>query len=250
VAINDKKFLFDLNIFDAPPKEEIVEDLPPPPPSFSEDELAAAKDMAFEQGRIEGQKEQRESREQFVAQNLAKIADSLSHLFAAEKIRENIFEKESLRLAIAALDILFPSLNARIGAEEVHKTIEKTLLDHRKTKEIVIRVPAGLKAEIESLIARIRAGEHEEVLWLVQEDPGLAAGDCALEWSDGGAVRDSLRCVADMRGALEALLGEKVEPAAYSGHNGDSEAGVSDVLSKENGESALTGRAAAEKEHE
>jgi flagellar assembly protein FliH len=226
----DKKFLFDVNIFDAPPKEEIVEDLPPPPPVYSEEELAVAKDMAFEQGRQQGQKEQVESREQYVAVTLDTIAQNFSKLFAAETIRESIFEKESLRLAIATLDVLYPSLETRIGVDEVHKIIEKTLVDHRKTKEITIRVSTGLKGEIETMITRIRREEHEEVLWRVLEDSALAAGECALEWSDGGAVRDSVRTARDIRKNLENLLGEPQERV--------SEIGQGDVSLEDNGESA------------
>ena len=227
---NDRKFFFDRNIFDAPPKEEIVEDLPPPPPTFSEDELAAAKDMAFEQGRQLGQKEQVESREQYVTITLDTIAQNFSKLFAAETIRESIFEKESLRLAVAALDLLYPSLRDKIGADEVRKVIEKTLIDHRKTKEITIRVSEGLKGEIETLISRIRSEEHEDVLWRVIEDPSLTAGDCMLEWSDGGAVRDSVRTARDIRKNLESLLGGPQEAI--------SEIGESDVSLEDKGESA------------
>ena len=79
----EKKFFFDVNIFDAPEKEEIPEDLPPPPPTFSEDELAAARDIAFEQGRQQGQREQREARETRVAELLEIITQNFSHLFAA-----------------------------------------------------------------------------------------------------------------------------------------------------------------------
>lgn len=228
----DKKFLFDVNVFDAPPKEEIDEDLPPPPPTFSEDELAAAKDVSFEKGRQQGQKEQIESREQFVAQTLAVIAENFSKLFAAETVRESIFEKEALKIAIATLDVLFPSLNEKIGHDEVLKVVEKTLSDHRKTKEISISVPEGLKGELETLITRIRANEHDEVLWRVSEDPKLSQGDCDLEWSDGGAVRDSIRAARQIRQNLVGLLGH---PVAILG---DSEEDRSDVLSKGNTESA------------
>lgn len=206
----ERKFLFDVNIFDAPPKEEIDENLPPPPPTFSEEELAAAKDIAFEQGRQQGQKEQTESREQHVAQLLGAIAENFSRLFAAETLRENIFEKEALKLAIASLDVLYPTLNEKLGHGEVHKIIEQTLTAHRKTKTIVINVPIGLKSEIEVLITRIRANEHEAVLWQVTEDPNLGFGDCTLEWSDGGAVRDSVRTARDIRRNIEALLGVSV----------------------------------------
>lgn len=226
----DKKFFFDMNIFDAPPKEEPPENLPPPPPVYSEEELAAAKDMSFEQGRQQGQKEQLESREQFVAVTLDTIAQNFSKLFAAETIREAIFEKESLRLAIAALDLLYPSLEGKIGADEVRKAIEQTLTAHRKTKEITIRISEGLKGEIEAMITRIRRDEHEEVLWRVLEDAALAPGECTLEWSDGGAVRDSARTARDIRKNLENLLGEPQERV--------SEIGQGDVSLEDNGESA------------
>ena len=210
----EKKFLFDVNIFDAPEVEEVVEDLPPPPPTFSEDELAAAKDIAFEQGRQQGQKEQIESREQHIAQTLSRIADHFSHLFAAETLRENVFEKEALKLSIAALDVLFPLLNERLGRNEVLRVVEKTLRDHRKTKEILIHVPAGTTREVESLIDRIRANETEEALWRVLEDPLLSPGDCRLEWADGGAVRDSVRAAWDLRRNMESLLGGAQEPVS------------------------------------
>lgn len=226
----DKKFFFDMNIFDAPPKEEIVENLPPPPPVYSEEELAAAKDMSFEQGRQQGQKEQLESREQFVAVSLDTVAQNFSKLFAAETIREAIFEKESLRLVLAALDLLYPSLEGKIGADEVRAVIEKTLTAHRKTKEITIRVSEGLKGEIETMITRIRRDEHEDVLWRVLENSALAPGECTLEWSDGGAVRDSVRTARDIRKNLENLLGGPQERV--------SEIGEGDVSLEDNGESA------------
>ena len=231
----EKKFYFDVNIFDAPPKEEIDENLPPPPPVFSEDELAAARDIAFEKGRQQGQKEQKESRETHVAQTLDIVAENFSRLFAAEMVRESIFEKESLKLAITMLDLIFPSLTEKLGHGEVYKVIEKTLSDHRKTKEIKICVPMGFKGEIETLITRIRTGEHEEVLWRVTEDPSLTAGDCTLEWSDGGAVRDSLRTARDIRRNIEALLGHTLPKTVDLS---DSDMANSDVLSKHKDESA------------
>lgn len=234
---NYKKFLFDKNIFDAPDKdEEVLPDLPPPPPVFSEEELAIAREMAFEQGRQKGAREERESREQFIATNLAAIADSFSHLFAAETLRENIFERESLRLSAQVLDLLFPLLNEKLGPEAAHRAIEKTLSDHRKTKEILIHTSTGTGTEIEALVKRLREGEHEEALWRVVEDPALSPGDCALEWSDGGAVRDSLRAARDIRRSIESLLDADIPPATQepggpAPAKGGSDTGQTDVLS-------------------
>lgn len=249
----EKKFLFDVNIFDAPVQEVVEENLPPPPPTFSEDELAASKDMAFEQGRQKGQREQVESREQYVATSLEKIAQNFSKLFAAETVRESIFEKESLRLVISSLDLLYPSLNAKIGQDEVKKVVEQTLIDHRKTKEIVIKVPEGMKGEIEALIARLRASEHDEVLWRVSEDPTLTDGDCSLEWGDGGAVRDSVKTARSIRRNIEALLGDPQPALLDEPFDSDSEADPTDVRLKDNMEpadSVQTGETRPETDHE
>ena len=229
----DRKFLFDQHIFDAPEKEEEPLDLPPPPPVFSEEDMALAREIAFEQGRQKGQRDQLESREEFIAATLARVADGFSHLFAAETLRENIFEREALRLSVESLDLLFPILNQKLGPEEVTKVIEKTLSDHKKTKEINVRVAPGMKAEIEVLIARIREGEHETALWRVIEDTALSQGDCALEWSDGGAVRDSLRAARDIRKNIESLFGAPLPAAGMGG----SDMAITDVLSDNNDES-------------
>ncbi len=247
----ERKFLFDMNVFDAPPKEESIEDLPPPPPTFSEDELAAAKDMAFEQGRQQGQKEQVESREQYVATSLEQIARNFSQLFAAETMREIVFEKEALRLTTAALDLLFPILNEKLGREEVHKIIEKVLTSHRKTKEIVVQVPSGMKGEIETLIRRLHDEDQESVAWRVTENPDMAAGNCILEWSDGGAVRDSVRAAADIRRHIVDLFGA---PLAVLSEGTLPETGNSDVRLEENTESgeqaAADSPSTTETEHE
>lgn len=234
----EKKFLFDLNVFDAPePEEEILVEAPPPPPTFSEDELAAAKDMAFEHGRQQGQKEQLETREQHVSETLEKIAENFSQIFAAETMREIIFEKEALRLSVAALDLLFPALNEKLGREEVYKTIEKTLTSHRKTKEIAIHVPIGMKGEIDTLINRLHDADQEVVAWRVTEVADMAPGNCSLEWADGGAVRDSIRAAADIRQHIIELFGT---PLAVLDESALSEIGKSDVTSKntESGETA------------
>lgn len=239
---NERKFLFDLNVFDAPPPEaeEELEDIPPPPPTFSEEEMSVAKDMAYEQGRQQGQKDQLESREQYVATSLDQIAQNFSQLFAAETMREIVFEKEALRLSVAALDLLFPLLNEKLGREEVHNIIEKTLIAHRKTKEILIQVPSGMKGEIETLINRLHDEDQAHVAWRVVEVADMPSGNCILEWSDGGAVRDSVRSAAEIRRQITALFGA---PIAVLDESALSETGNSDVRLGDNAESGDTASA-------
>lgn len=237
----DRKFLFDVNIFDAPKKEEAAEDLPPPPPpppTFSEEELAGAKDISFEQGRQKGIQEERSSREEKVAFTLGQIADAFSHLFAAEKLRENEFEKETLRLTLSAIDLLFPLLKVKTGHDEVRSVIEKTLADHRKTKEITIYVPHGMKGEIETLILRLRENETDEALWRVLEDSALSEGDCRLEWSDGGAVRDTGKAARAIRKNIELLLGGKHPVLTHNQEDSDGGSSAIDVSLTETAESA------------
>lgn len=249
----DRKFLFDMHIFDAPPKEEIPEDLPPPPPVFSEEELAVAKDVAFEMGRQQGKKEEQESRDQVVTTLLSRIADQFSHLFAAESMRESVFEKEAVRLSIAALDVLFPTLSSHVGRSDVLDALQKTLTDHKKNKEILIKVPMGMKTDVEALIIRIRATEQDSVLWRIIEMPDMLPGDCTLEWADGGAVRDSAAAAFAIRKKMEDLLGDIVPSLSATSHGSISEKVKPDVRSKdksESGDSDPPALPALENEHE
>jgi flagellar assembly protein FliH len=218
IAKKAKKFLFDVNNFDAP---EIEEDLPPPPPMFSEDELAKAKAASFEQGRGAGRSESDASREKYVAGVMDKVSAKLDELLNAEEARADAFESEVVALTMSIFQKLFPGMNARNGLSEVERVIGSVLETQTEQPEIILEVRPDDVAEVKSYIDNTGRGVRSKGTCLVQPNNALGEGECRMHWNDGGAIRD----VTGLTAQIAARLNEMLEgrPRLRDNENGTSE---------------------------
>ncbi|NCO02774.1 MAG: hypothetical protein GW903_01120 [Alphaproteobacteria bacterium] len=210
---HSKKFLFDIHNFDAPEEpeeitEDIIEDLPPPPPTFSESELEAAQAVSFSKGKQEGLSEERASRNQFIAGVLDQINNSFMTLFANEIYREKTYEQEALKLALKVIDVMAPTLQARLGNEAVIKTIKETIALQSKQSEILLEIPKGTAVEIDDAIQKIWPDPDHSPKYRILESDTLPEGECKLSWKDGGMVRNHAQTVEKMKLELEELLAQ------------------------------------------
>jgi flagellar assembly protein FliH len=208
---NLKKFFFDLHDFEAP---EVHPEETPPPVTYSQEELDAAKQLAHDQGRQKGLNEAAASREQKVTQLVQQISTQFATLFASEQERESRYEEEVIGLVIQSLDKLFPSLNERIGPYEMQQAVSRILKSASDQSEITIRVAPEFTADIESVIAPIRNKDINPPNFHIVADETLDDGECRLQWSDGGAVRNAARLSAEIYDALLSLLPAAPSPPA------------------------------------
>lgn len=212
-----KKFLFDRHIFDedaTPDEPEIDEaDLepppPPPPPTFSEDELNAARASSYEQGRSDAVAAEKASREQYIAEQLSHIETAFKNLASAEKTRIAAYEAESLRLAQAIFERLFPGLNEKNGLSEIQRVIRSVLESQSDQPEIIIDVHHDDEGDIRVLIEHLRETLHLAGRITVQGQDGLGKGDCRLRWKDGGAERSATRLAARIERVLKEMLADR-----------------------------------------
>jgi len=201
-----RKFLFDVNNFDEPDAPD--PDAPPPPPTFSEEELAGARKIAFEEGRKTGLGEAAASREKTVSALIQTIAGHFTTLFDAEKERAARFEAEVLLLTKAIFEKLFPALNEAHGLDEVNRVIASVLENQRHQREIVIEVNAEFVNDISALSEHIVKSLHGAGAVTVAANDFLARGDCRMNWNDGGAERSATTLATEIRKTLdEALAG-------------------------------------------
>lgn len=198
----NKKFLFDLHNFDepdAPAEEDLI-------PTFSEEELEAARQEGYEQGKTDGIAQEKASREQQVAALLGQVRQSFQIMVTSESLREQQYEEESLRLMHAALRALFPALNARLGLQEMEAMMERVIQSQKNQAKIVIKVPTDIRDDVEQALSA-GVGEFEQSgKYIVLGDETLQEGSCAIEWSDGGAVRDAQKLIETMIIEVDRLL--------------------------------------------
>lgn len=201
----NKKFFFDLNNFDepdGPTEEELI-------PTFSEEELEAAKQAGYELGKADGIAQEKASREQQVAALVGQIRQSYQTLVTSETLREQIYEEEALRLMHVALKTLFPTLNARLGLQEMEAMIERVIQTQKNQTKIIIKVPADVRDDVEAALKAGSSEDTQEEKYLVQADHSLIEGSCAIEWEDGGAVRNSQKLIDTMILEVDRLLPEQ-----------------------------------------
>lgn len=204
-----KKFLFDLHDFSNPNAAEEIEE-EAPPPVFNEAELDAARQEAHAQGRQVGLDEAAASREQLIANMLRNISESFSKLFAAEHIREQQFEHESVKLTSEMLEKVFPALNQKIGQEEIQNMVLGVLNTHSGQESIRIEIAPSVKSDIEELLkAHMEAhqsGHEKQPRYKIIEKEDLEEGECRMLWDEGGAIRSTHQIIEEIGQEFEKLL--------------------------------------------
>jgi len=192
------RFLFDrdfatIDVGEPEPEaqpEPVEPEVPMMPVAEHEALLAAAEQAAFERGRAARAAEEQESEEARLAGEATRLAGEVNALIGQLDTEQERQEKDAVALAFLVARRLCAHLIAREPLGEIVALISECLGPLRKAPHLVIRVRDGdveaLKARIDPLVKE--KGFEGRVVFL--GEPELAAGDCRIEWADGGIVRD------------------------------------------------------------
>lgn len=209
-----RKFLFDRS-FDISESEpdaasetadadgSAAEPEPPPPPTFTEEELAAARDEAFQQGREQGIREAAEGLDKAILDTLTTVGERLTDVLQDQANVEADARDDAVKVGLAVARKLFPDLNEKGGLAEVERIIAQAMTMALGDATLVIRVNDQLmdplKARLETLKTQImfRGG-----IALESRDD-IPVGDCRIDWANGGAIRDTAAIWQAIDGVLE-----------------------------------------------
>lgn len=201
------KFLFE-NSFDMAerPAGQGAVSKAPPPRLFTEEDLVAARDEGYLDGKAAGEAAGRAaalaSIEQASAKALAAIGVQLSDAGQqVERIRAQTVE-DSLKVVSAAIHKVVPELARRNALNEIERLIRDCLQAIYDEPRVVVRghdrVITALQTRIDSMAAS--CGFHGKVVLFADEQ--LNEHDCRVEWADGGAERN----LGDMWKQIDAAL--------------------------------------------
>ena len=159
--------------------------------TFTEEELATARDDGFAAGKEAGQKAAEDLIERDIARTLESMTEQLTGLGKAQAEAVERRGRETIEAALVIIRKLFPSLAETHGMTEIEGIISDCLARLRGEARIVIRVADAVLDAVNERVTALaaKAGFEGKVVLIAQED--LQAGDVRVEWADGGAERDS-----------------------------------------------------------
>lgn len=226
-----EKFLFDTEFevggedWDKEEVEE-VEEAPDPNtlPRYSEDEMQAAQLQVREESRSEGHAtglaQAREEAATFASLELVKIGKQIERLAAAEANNIDMAQQEATGLALSIGRRLANVLIERHPLEFAEEMITETLnhmTDALRESKITIRVAPNLAEPLTSHIGTITTKTGFTGQTIILEEQDFGAGDCRVEWANGGAERlmtDIDRWIEDAVGRYLAAIKEPEAPEA------------------------------------
>lgn len=207
-----RKFTFD-NDFDLPVKPaaaEVVVEAPPPPPTFSEaemaDAVAAARTAALKEGVAQGRAEAAAQTERQVAAALGAIAGHLGSIDTQAQTVAAGLKHSTVEFSLAIVRQLFPSLVRRSGIGEIEALLVQSLESLKTEPWFTIRVPAEQVDALRERIDEVARSRGYEGRLTVIGDAETKAGDCRIEWTQGGMIRETKQIWTAIEAAIEHAL--------------------------------------------
>ena len=192
-----QKFMFDrsFDLDDPTNKEiEVIEEIEEEPeiiiPTFSEEEVESARNVSFENGRVEGFKEAKTTIENQIASAIKVIGAQLDQLTSNQLLANREIFRDAIKISRAITVKSFPSINKENGFQEIENLIHHVLAKILEEPRVKIQVHPILTKQLSERISQISENTHFEGRVNVLSNEAIKQGDCKIEWSNGGAERD------------------------------------------------------------
>ncbi len=163
---------------------------------------ADAELVAYRNGFAAGQQQAKAEAAQGAADALAAIAAGLSNVERGLTTIEARLETEAVEVAVAVAAKLAPELIAHEPFAEISALATECFRHLVKTPHVVVRIAPEIYELAQTKLEEIAQGRGFEGRLKVLAEPGLSAGDCRIEWADGGVKREETATLAAINDAV------------------------------------------------
>ncbi|MBR1152318.1 FliH/SctL family protein [Bradyrhizobium sp. JYMT SZCCT0428] len=191
------KFLFDMD-FGAPDK---TRERPATPAEIAQ-KIASAEARAYRDGYEAAQREAKAESDRRAALALEEIGIAIKGIASRFGGIEARMETEAVDVAVAVARKLCSELIAAEPLGEITGLVGDCFSHLVATPHLVVRINDSLYEAAREKIERQATQSGFEGRLVILAEPGIATGDCRIEWADGGVVLE--------RAAIEAKINELV----------------------------------------
>jgi len=191
------KFLFDMD-FSAPDK---ARERPATAAEIAQ-KVASAEARAYRDGYEAAQREAKAESDRRGALALEEIGIAIKGIASRFSGIETRMETEAVDVAVAVARKLCSELVSREPLGEITALVSDCFSHLVSTPHLVVRINDALYEIAREKIERLAQQSGFEGRLVILAEPEIAAGDCRIEWADGGVVLE--------RVAIEAKINELV----------------------------------------
>lgn len=210
------KYLFDLDF------SGNAEGKPQIPLAEHSAKLAEAEAAGYRNGVAVAEAQALTDSARLTALALERLAGTLGSLDQALRAVEAKLEVEAVEVAVAVGRKLAPALIAQQPLAEITALASECFRQIVAAPHVVVRVNDGLYAATRDKLDEVLRASGFEGRLVVLAEPDIAAGDCRIEWADGGVTRDSAATEAAISEAVSRYLAARTEAATHHDHPGRS----------------------------
>ncbi len=160
-------------------------------PTFTGEELEAARAEGFQAGKDEGLNASLDSIERQVSATLGNMEKEIARLLDGQKEANQDATHLALSTAVAIARKMLPEMASRNALAEIERVVADILPRIIDEPRVTARVHGDLESRVGSLLETLVAETGFTGQIIVNSDNGLNIGDCRLEWSCGGAERNT-----------------------------------------------------------
>jgi flagellar biosynthesis/type III secretory pathway protein FliH len=175
-------------------------------PSYNQQQLAEARQMAFEKGKEEGIRETLANQDERIADALQALIVNIDSLASQQSGFESVQEKETIILAVNIAKRFLPTVldhdREQLLLKFVHDAVRENILSYT----ITISIHPDNIDRFEQLFLDMVKEMGFENKTEVKPDPKLSLSDCAVKWDHGGAERILSRLWNDLDKNVKAFL--------------------------------------------
>lgn len=175
-------------------------------PSFSEAELQQACRDALEQGIQQGRDEAKQTIDTVLLTMTDRLIKQIEVLLTGEQERIELAQRIALNTTVATIKKIWPSILQQLGLPLLESTLRQAMEYNNEEPRIVVRVHDTLLDAVVQRLPQLQEQQAFAGKVIVLADAGVIAGDCKIEWADGGLERISRTLSQQLDSALERLL--------------------------------------------
>lgn len=215
----NQKFLFDRDFDVEKVRQQQLEAeqeqaaLLPPPPMFDEETLNTVRMEAYQQGVRDGLQQAEQSQQQILMGLWDRVGHKLSALLEQDQSRESQSHSLAIKSAFHIVKKFWPRLQQNTINQDVEQFIADNLASNNDEARLVLRVNDTQLDAVAAQLPRLKELQGFQGKVITLADDSVMAGDCKIEWADGGSEKLGRHIMQQLDQLMERLLGNLARPS-------------------------------------